>query len=170
MHIHCFLRLPQQVSSALAATFIQEPFILHTASAAVACHLESMRRALAPVQCAGIIKAKRRCSITVESKARTDSGRLAREPLRRCGRFCLFHAQIFNSLPAQLPPAAMVFYLESLAFWGLFLMGVALAPSLTGGAGWGVIRISRPLAWTFSRSSSWRSGSSTMPAHQSTPL
>ena len=82
-----------------------------------------MKRARTPFQCAGVTKANRRCSITVDSKATTESGRLACEPLRRSGRFCLFHAQIFNSLPAQLPPAAMVFYLESLAFWGLTLMG-----------------------------------------------
>ena len=91
-----------------------------------------MKRARTPLQCAGVTKANRRCSITADSKATTESGRLACEPLRRGGRFCLFHAQIFNSLPAQLPPAAMVFYLEWLAFWGLTLMGGTLVFSSKG--------------------------------------
>ena len=69
-----------------------------------------MRRA--PKQCAALTKAKKRCSITTESKLATDSGKLAAEPLRRGGLHCLFHAQIFNSMPARVPPHAKVFYLD----------------------------------------------------------
>ena len=71
-----------------------------------------MRRARAPLQCAGVTKANKRCSITTDSKIATESGRLACDPLRRGGRFCHFHAQIFNSLPAQVPGDAMIFYLD----------------------------------------------------------
>ena len=69
-----------------------------------------MRRA--PKQCATFTKAKKRCSITTESKLATDAGKLAAEPLRRGGRHCLFHAQIFNTIPARVPPDAKVFYLD----------------------------------------------------------
>ena len=75
--------------------------------------LQDMKRARAPLQCAGVTKANRQCAITTESMVVSESGCLACEPLRRGGRFCLFHAQIFHSSPVQLPPDTMIFYLES---------------------------------------------------------
>ena len=69
-----------------------------------------MRRA--PQQCAALTKAKKRCSITVDSKLLTESGKLAAGPLVRGGRYCLFHTQVFNGLPAQAPLGAKVFYLD----------------------------------------------------------
>ena len=113
-----------------------------------------MKRARTPLQCAGITKAGRRCSITADSKAIAESGRLACDPLLRGGRFCRFHADIFNSSPAQLPPDAMLFFLESHpplleTLWNC--LGVD-----GGGAAGKGCRTSRPRASTFSRSSSWR--------------
>ena len=55
---------------------------------------------------------KKRCTITTKNKLATDSGKLAAEPLRRGGRPCLFHAQIFNSIPKRVPPDANIFYLD----------------------------------------------------------
>ena len=69
-----------------------------------------MRRA--PKQCASFTKANKRCSITTESKLATDSGKLAAEPLRRGGLYCLFRTHIFNSEPARVPANAKVFYLD----------------------------------------------------------
>ena len=56
-------------------------------------------------------KSGKRCSINADCKLRTDTGSLACEPLRRGGRYCLFHAQIFNSQPAVFQDS-MLFYLD----------------------------------------------------------
>ena len=70
-----------------------------------------MSRRRAPSQCHGITKARKRCSITTNCNARTDSGGLACEPLNRGGRFCLFHAEIFSSRPADARGSTL-FYLD----------------------------------------------------------
>ena len=64
-------------------------------------------------QCnAAFTKAKRRCSITSESKLTTDLGKLACAPLLRGSQRCLFHTDIFNGLPVQKTFDARVFYLD----------------------------------------------------------
>ena len=70
-----------------------------------------MKRLRECPQCAGVAKSGKRCSINADCKLRTDTGNLACEPLRRGGRYCLFHAQIFNSQPAVFQDA-MLFYLD----------------------------------------------------------
>ena len=82
---------------------------MHSSSKSRHCRLK-MRRA--PLQCSAFTKAKKRCSITSESKLVTDSGRLACEPLLRGSRYCLFHTQIFNAHPADVPFDAKLFYLD----------------------------------------------------------
>ena len=62
--------------------------------------------------CSAFTKAKRRCSITSESKLTTETGKLACEPLLRGSRHCLFHTEIFNGHPSQVPAEARVFYLD----------------------------------------------------------
>ena len=66
----------------------------------------------APRQCHGVTKNNKRCSITVDSKLVTDRGKLAAEPLRRGGRYCLFHSQLFNTRPASIPGEVKIFYLD----------------------------------------------------------
>ena len=46
-------------------------------------------------QCQGIARSGKRCSITSTSQLTNDSGRLAADPLRRGGDYCLFHAKPF---------------------------------------------------------------------------
>ena len=70
-----------------------------------------MKRLRECPQCAGVAKSGKRCSINADCKLRTDAGNLACEPLRRGGRYCLFHAQIFNSQPAVFQDS-MLFYLD----------------------------------------------------------
>ena len=48
------------------------------------------------VQCEGITKAGRRCSIDSHSKMKNERGKLVGEPLQHGSRFCLIHAQIFQ--------------------------------------------------------------------------
>ena len=57
-------------------------------------------------------KRKKRCSITSESKLTAETGKLACEPLLRGSRHCLFHTEIFNCHPSQVPAEARVFYLD----------------------------------------------------------
>jgi len=46
-------------------------------------------------RCRGITRAGKPCSITTSSQLTNDSGRLAAEPLKRGGEYCLFHAKPF---------------------------------------------------------------------------
>ena len=46
-------------------------------------------------QCHGVTRTGKRCSITSTSQLTNDSGRLAADPLRRGGDYCLFHAKPF---------------------------------------------------------------------------
>ena len=66
----------------------------------------------APRQCHGVTKQNKRCSITVDSKLVTDRGKLAAEPLRRGGRYCPFHSQLFGTRPASIPGEVKIFYLD----------------------------------------------------------
>ena len=52
-------------------------------------------RARMPKQCQGIARSGKRCSITSTSQLTNDSGRLAADPLKRGGDYCLFHAKPF---------------------------------------------------------------------------
>ena len=69
----------------------------------------SMRRRKAPRQCAGATRARKRCSITSESTARTESGSLACEALRCGGRFCAFHAEVFSVAPVVVQEPRLFF-------------------------------------------------------------
>ena len=48
-------------------------------------------------RCRGITRAGKPCSITANSQLTNDSGRLAAEPLKRGGEYCLFHANPFST-------------------------------------------------------------------------
>ena len=54
-------------------------------------------RAGPPVQCEGVARSGRRCTITSDSKLRDGDGRLAAAPLQFGGRCCGFHASVFCS-------------------------------------------------------------------------
>ena len=50
-------------------------------------------------RCRGTTRAGKPCSITKDSSLTNDGGRLAAEPLRRGGAYCLFHAKPFCTRP-----------------------------------------------------------------------
>ena len=50
-------------------------------------------------RCRGTTRAGKPCSITRDSSLTNDGGRLAAEPLRRGGAYCLFHAKPFCTRP-----------------------------------------------------------------------
>lgn len=63
-----------------------------------------------PVQCEGITRAGRRCSITsISSMVDAASKKLVCEPLKRGGCFCVFHACSFCVRPAAFGDAINVF-------------------------------------------------------------
>ena len=63
-----------------------------------------------PVQCEGITRAGRRCSITsTSSMVDAASKKLVCEPLKRGGCYCLFHACLFCVKPAVFGDAIIVF-------------------------------------------------------------
>ena len=72
-----------------------------------------MRKLQSCVQCQGITKAGRRCSIDSHSKMKNERGKLVGEPLLHGSRFCLIHAQIFQYEPAIITsPTLLLFYLD----------------------------------------------------------
>ncbi len=52
-------------------------------------------------RCRGTTRAGKPCGITKDSTLTNDAGRLAAEPLRRGGAYCLFHATPFCTQPAD---------------------------------------------------------------------
>ena len=64
----------------------------------------------APLQCAGIPRAGRRCSITSTCRL-TDAvtGRLAAAPLVRGGAYCAFHAQVLCTRSADVGDGILVY-------------------------------------------------------------
>ena len=52
-------------------------------------------------RCQGTTRAGKPCSITSSSLLTNDAGRLAGEPLRRGGEYCLFHARPFSTKPCE---------------------------------------------------------------------
>ena len=62
------------------------------------------------MQCAGVTRAGRRCSITSTCKL-TDAvtGRLAAAPLMRGGAYCLFHAQVLCTRSADVGDGILVY-------------------------------------------------------------
>lgn len=68
------------------------------------------RKSMPVVQCEGITRAGRQCSITSNSSmVDVASQKLACEPLRCGGRYCLFHACLFCVKPVALGDAITVF-------------------------------------------------------------
>ena len=63
-----------------------------------------------PVQCEGITRAGRRCSLTsTSSMVDAASQKLVCEPLKRGGCYCLFHACLFCVRPVVFGDAIIVF-------------------------------------------------------------
>jgi hypothetical protein len=58
-------------------------------------------RAGLSVQCEGLARSGRRCTITSDSKLRDGDGRLVAAPLQFGGRRCGFHASVFCSRRAR---------------------------------------------------------------------
>ena len=67
-------------------------------------------RSNAVVQCEGITRAGRRCAITAQTDFRDGAGRLVAEPLRQGSRVCLFHLDLFCTVPVSAPDDFVVFF------------------------------------------------------------
>ena len=70
-------------------------------------------------KCKGTTRAGKPCSITKGSALTNDSGRLAAEPLRRGGEFCLFHAKPFCTKPVEPDGRACVLVMLDLETTGV---------------------------------------------------
>ena len=57
----------------------------------------------AVVQCEGTTRAGRRCAVTAKTDFRDGAGRLVAEPLRQGSRVCLFHLDLFCTVPVSAP-------------------------------------------------------------------
>ena len=90
-----------------------------------------MRRA--PQQCAALTKATKRCSITVDSKLLTESGKLAAGPLVRGGRYCFFFPHAGVQWSTRAGPARREGLLPRLR--GHRLSGTQISPSTHNVAG-----------------------------------
>ena len=66
----------------------------------------------AVVQCEGITRAGRRCAVTAKTDFRDGAGRLVAEPLRQGSRVCLFHLELFCTVPVSAPDDFVVFFLD----------------------------------------------------------
>ena len=71
-----------------------------------------MRKLQSCVQCQGITKAGRRCSIDSHSKMKNERGKLVGEPLLHGSRFCSIHAQIFQYEPVIITSPTLLFFLD----------------------------------------------------------
>ena len=69
-----------------------------------------MRKLQSCVQCQGITKAGRRCSIDSHSKMKTERGKLVGEPLLHGSRFCSLPAQIFQYEPVIQASPTLLFF------------------------------------------------------------
>ncbi len=92
-------------------------------------------------RCLGVTRAGRRCSLTSDSKLTDERGRLVAEPLRRSGKYCIFHARPFCTRAADLAGAAVILLLD-LETTGLDVsrdsvveIGVAEAPAVAEAPG-----------------------------------
>ena len=65
----------------------------------------------APIQCTAQTKAGKRCGITTECSMKDSAGHLVCEPLRRGGKRCTFHLDIFACLATTVEDP-IVFYLD----------------------------------------------------------
>ena len=72
----------------------------------------ALQRSGAVVQCEGITRAGRRCAVTATTDFRDGAGRLVAEPLRRGSRVCLFHLELFCTLPVSASDDVVVFFLD----------------------------------------------------------
>ena len=66
----------------------------------------------AVVQCEGITRAGRRCAVTAKTDFRDGAGRLVAQPLRQGSRVCLFHLDLFCTVPVSAPDDFVVFFLD----------------------------------------------------------
>ena len=64
------------------------------------------------VQCEGITRAGRRCAVTNQTDFRDGAGRLVAEPLRQGSRVCLFHLDLFCTVPVSAPDDFVVFFFD----------------------------------------------------------
>ena len=69
-------------------------------------------RAGPPVQCEGMTRSGRRCTITSDSKLRDGDGGLVAATLQLGGRHCGFHASVFCSRRARLEGHPLVCFLD----------------------------------------------------------
>ena len=70
-------------------------------------------------RCQGITRAGKPCSITSDSLLTNDGGKMAAEPLRRGGDYCLFHAKPFCTRPADITDVSIVVVLLDLETTGV---------------------------------------------------
>ena len=62
------------------------------------------------VQCEGTTRAGRRCAVTAKTDFRDGAGRLVAETLRQGSGLCLFHLDLFCTVPVSAPDDFIVFF------------------------------------------------------------
>jgi DNA polymerase III epsilon subunit-like protein len=66
----------------------------------------------AEVQCEGTTRAGSRCAVTDKANFRDGAGRFIAEPLRRGSRTCLYHLDLFCTMPVSVSRDFVVLYLD----------------------------------------------------------
>ena len=91
------------------------------------------------VQCEAIMKVGRQCAMTATSTFQCNHGHCVAEPLCRGGRTCLFHLELFRSLPSPLHHSDFCifwldFELSGLQWASIWQMGVIVCNVWPGAA------------------------------------